>query len=643
MKMIWILLLFHSFAVISSTTKYDIWVNVSETVRRVSPFWQSTGFCPPLPHEKASGYDLSEDEKQNIIYIGSIPNNGIEQVRIHWLLDLVTLEKNSTEGFVYSFTYLDILLDRLHDSGLRPGFELMGNPSGYFTTFDDDSQVKKWKELVTLVGKRYIDRYGLDYVQQWNFETWNEPDHHDFDTLNITLDGFMRYYDACSEGLIAASPKLKLGGPAGGCHDPPKSPICWGLLDHCDSGMNYFTGERGVRIDYISFHHKGGGSSLSILEQELETIGKIREKHPRLSSVPIYNDEADPLVGWSKGQPWRRDVQYAAIVVKIIAQHLNLLLIPSNSSYSLLSNDNGFMNFGPPHFFDQRTLNTRFPMNKTVPKSVETVRKPVAVAMGLLSLVGEIQLKSSVTIGNESVGNDSDVGVIASMHVPTSDQDQHDSVQVVIIVYNSNDTSGLVSHAAIQLNIVNIVPHSADVEMVYIHYRLDNEHSNPAGVWFQAGKPVFPSSSVFDAMRAQQDPLTLSGPSSITPGSFWSAGLDVPLPGVDLIHFCSKPMVAPPQVGHVHLHQVHENEVLISWHDVPSRCLLTYNVYFSLTSNQGYKHASTRNSTFTLLSHRVPGLKLLTQYEHVTVYYKVSATDYWQREGEASLPVSITL
>ena len=35
----------------------------------------------------------------------------------------------------------------------------------------------------------FLVKYGLDYVSEWNFETWNEPDHKDFDNLNITLQG----------------------------------------------------------------------------------------------------------------------------------------------------------------------------------------------------------------------------------------------------------------------------------------------------------------------------------------------------------------------------------------------------------------------------------------------------------------------
>lgn len=68
--------------------------------------------------------------------------------------------------------------------------------------------------------------------------------------------GFLNYYDACSEGLRAASPFLKFGGPGDSFHPLPKSPICWSLLCHCYNGTNFFTGETGVRLDYISLHKK---------------------------------------------------------------------------------------------------------------------------------------------------------------------------------------------------------------------------------------------------------------------------------------------------------------------------------------------------------------------------------------------------
>lgn len=56
---------------------------------------------------------------------------------------------------------------------------------------------------------------------------------------------------------------------------------------------------------------------MPILQQEVQTVGEIHKRFPRFHSLPVYNDEADPLVGWSTPQEWRADVTYAAMVVKV--------------------------------------------------------------------------------------------------------------------------------------------------------------------------------------------------------------------------------------------------------------------------------------------------------------------------------------
>lgn len=76
--------------------------------------------------------------------------------------------------------------------------------------------------------------------------------------FSTTPPGFLNYYDACSEGLRAASGLLRFGGPGDSCRSPPRSPYCWALLQHCYNGTNFFTREKGVRIDYIALHKKVG-------------------------------------------------------------------------------------------------------------------------------------------------------------------------------------------------------------------------------------------------------------------------------------------------------------------------------------------------------------------------------------------------
>ena len=56
---------------------------------------------------------------------------------------------------------------------------------------------------------------------------------------------------------------------------------------------------------------------MPILQQEVQTMRETQERFPRFRSLPVFNDEADPLVGWSRPQEWRADVTYAAMVVKV--------------------------------------------------------------------------------------------------------------------------------------------------------------------------------------------------------------------------------------------------------------------------------------------------------------------------------------
>jgi L-iduronidase len=57
---------------------------------------------------------------------------------------------------------------------------------------------------------------------------------------------------------------LRLGGP-GTCITI--SPLFQAFLAHCDTGTNYFTGETGVRLDFISVHEKGIRASKEDLNQ----------------------------------------------------------------------------------------------------------------------------------------------------------------------------------------------------------------------------------------------------------------------------------------------------------------------------------------------------------------------------------------
>uniref|UniRef100_A0A8C3LGF8 Alpha-L-iduronidase n=1 Tax=Chrysolophus pictus TaxID=9089 RepID=A0A8C3LGF8_CHRPC len=611
----------------AGSAAYVVHVDVRRAERPLRHFWRSTGFCPPLPHSSADLFDLSKDQEINLAYISSVPHNGIEQVRIHWLLELITV-RMMNEKLYYNFTALDNLMDRLWENKLIPGFELMGNPSGYFLNFEDKEQVVRWRNLVTLLASRYIDRYGLEHVAKWNFETWNEPDHHDFDNVSMTVKGFLNYYDACSEGLRAASTELKFGGPGDSFHPFPKSPICWSLLCHCYNGTNFFTGETGVRLDYISLHKKGGGHSLYILEQEVEAVEQIQKLFPNFASIPIYNDEADPMVGWSIPQLWRADVTYAAMVVKVIIQHQNLLISKANNTinYTLLSNDNAFMSYYP-HYFTQRTLTARFQMNNTKPPHVQMVRKPVLTVMGLLALLGEKQIFAEVnSSGGESTEN-SAFGVLASVHTP-SELQPSDSWQATLLMYSSEDNRTSSNVSTITVNATHFPKLR---EPMYVMYYLDNNQTNPFLKWKNLGSPDFPSPEQFQQIRDVEDPV-VTGPLPFPESGTLTLKQDFPIPSVFLIHICSRPSSVPDQVTGVRFIPLTKRQVVVLWDDgcVNSKCIKTFEVEFS-PNGKIYKRINAKDTIFTLYVYS-PG-------NSVSGFYRVRAIDYWGKAGLSSVPV----
>lgn len=101
-----ITLLFYLSTPTTSTT--EILINTLKTKGSFNHFWASTGlwyvffltgveeiysvgifFSPPDPKNEIYRFLLSKDAKINFALIGALPNQGIQQIRIHWLLFLL--------------------------------------------------------------------------------------------------------------------------------------------------------------------------------------------------------------------------------------------------------------------------------------------------------------------------------------------------------------------------------------------------------------------------------------------------------------------------------------------------------------------------------------------------------------------------
>jgi hypothetical protein len=56
------------------------------------------------------------------------------------------------------YTRLDEFLDYITSLGIRPGFELMGNPGHLWTNFDDSGNVSSWRTMVHDLASRYLSK-----------------------------------------------------------------------------------------------------------------------------------------------------------------------------------------------------------------------------------------------------------------------------------------------------------------------------------------------------------------------------------------------------------------------------------------------------------------------------------------------------
>ena len=108
-------------------------------------------------------------------------------------------------------------------------------------------------------------------------------------------------------------PTARFGGPATTGHyelDGHASRFMRAFLDHIRNGVNYYSGEKGTRIDFTSFHTKGGGYRFNALAEK-----QIPSVKGRLANVKVQSDiikefgygdlecvlsEADPD-GWAAG------------------------------------------------------------------------------------------------------------------------------------------------------------------------------------------------------------------------------------------------------------------------------------------------------------------------------------------------------
>lgn len=599
-------------------------VNASQPDLPFPHFWRSTGFTPARLFRRV-------DMRQQIDYFGMIPFDGVTYVRIHYMLDLVCGSGFYGDNPDIDWSGLDELLDALTSNRLKPFFELMGGPFGYFDNFELDEQAQGWRRFCRLLAQHCVERYGQDEVRSWYFETWNEPDHAWWKQSDLA---FHRYWDACANGIKDADPALRFGGPGTATY---MSERLLSILKHLDSGKDYFTGER-PKVDFISVHEKGSHGHQedispdmrAVVEREVALAVLIQEQYPNLVGVPLMNNECDPQVGWKDIHSWRGRPYYAALIIRTIRDHHQRLVRELGLNYELLSNDNGFTGT-----WGQRTHVARFGSDSCLEAGyVEQIKKPAHHAMTLLAFLGEELVEVDSDPAMELYGR---IGVIAT---------RRGEDQVAVLIDHGCDQPDRSGSERIELKVSGLGFREGSI----VHYRIDHDHTNPMRIWeqkrgFEIDLPGPPHAvrvgpqhrELIDMMRAGQELDCIDGPRTFAEQSdAVELSFDLPMPGVSLLLFSRKPEETPAAPGKLAARRywglTGRPQVMLRWDDCGSRVVKSYEVFFEPAEGGPGRRVNDADLVCRGYLHVA---------DDIRGSYRVRAVDHWGRSGPFSEVVKV--
>ncbi|MBE5910281.1 GH39 family glycosyl hydrolase [Pseudobutyrivibrio sp.] len=141
---------------------------------------------------------------------------GITHVRV-W--DVFAQNAFIRENGQFSFHKLDNVLDFLVDNKIKLYMEvgqkptlLMYAPERYINVTATENELfdyEYYKKLIKDLSIHLVNRYGVEEIEKWYFEFWNNP------KLNITRENgeYYHYFDMVYNTFKSISPDINIGGP----------------------------------------------------------------------------------------------------------------------------------------------------------------------------------------------------------------------------------------------------------------------------------------------------------------------------------------------------------------------------------------------------------------------------------------------
>jgi xylan 1,4-beta-xylosidase len=405
---------------------------------------------------------------------------------------------------VYSWRIIDRILDAYLEAGCIPFVELGFMPEALSTAppgapYDDPRHggwrypprdYHRWRGLVEALAAHCLQRYGLRQVSRWYWELWNEPD---IFYWQGSAAEYCRLYDFTEAGLHAAIPQAKLGGPA--VTSPGRGEagaFLHAFLAHCVEGENAVSGERGTRLDLVTFHTKGGGyqadpqaakrtPTVFTLLGHVERGLAIVAQHPALEGLEVVLSECDPD-GWAAGTQYdnpnlnyRNTAYYASYVACAACKLLDLGAEGPNRVDGMLTW--AFQFEGREVFAGLRTLSTN------------GIDKPVLNVFRLLARLGARRLSLACSGARDPLAEGRGDGAADPFDVSAiAAQDQSGGVQLFLVAHH--DDWDLDRRTAVRVRLCGL-EHGAMYAVT--RSAIDRRAANAYTAWVEMGAPQTPS------------------------------------------------------------------------------------------------------------------------------------------------------
>lgn len=402
----------------------------------------------------------------------------VAYIRFHaiFLDDMGVYDEDSAGRPVYNFSYVDQVYDGLLQNGVRPFVELSFMPKKlaskealhafwYKQNVAPPKDWAKWDDLIYQFTKHLVDRYGLDEVQRWYFEVWNEPNI-DFWVGEPKQATYFELYDHSAAAVKRVSSRLRVGGPA-------TAQAAWAdaFIQHCV--------EKKVPVDFVSTHVYGNDSAADVFATNesiprdrmvCRAVKKVHDqiKASALPSLPLiwsefnasYKNEPDITDSTYMG-PWMADT---------IRQCDGLVDEMSYWSFSDVFEEQGVVK--KPFYGGYGLI------------AAGSIPKPAFAAFRLLH-----------QLGDERIALDSDDALVTR----ASDGSLVVAVWNLISPDQLPPTPG--SAKTIIMRIENLGgSHQASIS------RADGEHGDPRPLYEKMGSPVYPTQAQLQALRKATEP-----------------------------------------------------------------------------------------------------------------------------------------